>query len=42
MHRQFWTALALAAAAGLCPAARADVKLHPLVSDGMVLQQTTP
>jgi sialate O-acetylesterase len=39
MHRRLVAALALAAAAGLCPAARADVKLHPLFSDGMVLQQ---
>jgi sialate O-acetylesterase len=40
MKQRIWTAVALAAA--VCPAgpqARADVKLHPLFSDGMVLQQ---
>jgi sialate O-acetylesterase len=39
MHRRLWTALAVAAAAWLCPALRADVTPHALFSDGMVLQQ---
>ncbi len=41
MQRRFWAAMTLAAVAGLCPAARADVKPHPLIADGMVLQQGT-
>jgi sialate O-acetylesterase len=41
MHRRTWAALAVAVVVGLCPAARADVKPHPLIADGMVLQQGT-
>jgi sialate O-acetylesterase len=39
MYRRFRIAFLLAVVAELCPAARADVKPHPLISDGMVLQQ---
>jgi sialate O-acetylesterase len=41
MQRRLWVALAVVAVAGLCPAARADVKPHPLIGEGMVLQQGT-
>jgi sialate O-acetylesterase len=39
MHRRLWAAVMVAAAAWLCPAARADVKPHALFTDGVVLQQ---
>src|SRR5271166_399530 len=39
MHRRLWVAFIVAAVAGLCPAARADVRPHALFTDGMVLQQ---